>query len=255
MNVGASSGGKQITEELFASYKENGIECMELAVLDADAVPEDFGKIKEWADKYDVKLWSCHLPFLPFSDIDLSAVEEKKRKHTVECLKNIVAKAAEVGIDKAVVHASAEPIADEERPLRMNAAKKSLCELAEFAKTKNVTIAVEDLPRTCLGKNSAEIAELISVHDNLKVCFDTNHLLSEPTIDFIEKIGRDIITLHVSDYDFEDERHWLPGEGKIDWRELIAGLKKCGYGGVWMYELDLGKYMPKLRENAEKLLG
>jgi len=71
------------------------------------------------------------------------------------------------------------------------------------------------------------------------VCFDTNHLLSQPIKEFIEDIGDKIITTHVSDYDFKNERHWLPGEGKTNWIELIETLEKVGYNGPILYELGL----------------
>ena len=47
-----------------------------------------------------------------------------------------------------------------------------------------------------------------------------------------------IVTLHVSDYDFINERHWLPGEGKIDWIEFMKKFNTIGYKGVWMYEVS-----------------
>ena len=56
------------------------------------------------------------------------------------------------------------------------------------------------LPRTCLGNCSNEIAELISVDSSLGICFDTNHLLIENPINFINKLGNRIVTLHISDY-------------------------------------------------------
>lgn len=252
--VGASNGSAEINEDLFSKYKANGIEYMEMAILDGKNLDADFSEIKKLADKYGIKLWSCHLPFGPFDKIDLSSTNENIRKNTVEYLKKLISDASEINIDKVVVHPSGEPISDEERPHRMAAAKKSLCELAEYAASKNITVAVEDLPRTCLGRCSAEIAELISVHDNLKVCFDTNHLLNENISDFVKNVGKDIITLHASDYDFIDERHWLPCEGKINWSELIAALRQCGYNGVWMYEVPIGKYVSEIRRNAEKLL-
>lgn len=99
-------------------------------------------------------------------------------------------------------------------------------------------LAVEDLPRTCLGNTADEIAELISGNSKLRVCLDTNHLLHESNIDFIKKLGSKIITLHVSDYDYENERHWLPGEGKIDWNGVLDALSAVNYNGVWMYEIS-----------------
>ncbi len=40
-------------------------------------------------------------------------------------------------------------------------------------------------------------------------------------------------------YDRVNERHWLPGEGVIDWQELLDELKKINYSGVWLYEINL----------------
>ena len=119
----------------------------------------------------------------------------------------------------------------------MEIAKKSLYALAEVAKTYGDVVVVENLPRTCLGKNSAEIKELISAHSSLRVCFDTNHLLCEDAVDFIRNIGDKIVTTHISDFDFYNERHWLPGEGKLDWQAILRALKEIGYQGPWLYEI------------------
>jgi sugar phosphate isomerase/epimerase len=63
--------------------------------------------------------------------------------------------------------------------------------------------------------------------------------LGQDYIDYINDVGNTIVTTHISDYDFKDERHWLPGEGKIDWQKLLGALKNIGYSGVWLYEMDL----------------
>ena len=115
----------------------------------------------------------------------------------------------------------------------------SLDRLAEMAFAEGVTIAVEDLPRTCLGNTADEIAEIISVNDKLRVCFDTNHLLKDNNVNFMRTLGDKIITVHISDYDFINERHWLPGEGKVDWKDFMTEFNNIGYDGVWMYELGL----------------
>ena len=111
--------------------------------------------------------------------------------------------------------------------------------LAEFAYGRGAVIAVEDLPRTCLGNTAAEVQRLISANDRLRVCFDTNHLLIDTNLNFIEKLGDKIVTVHVSDYDFSDEKHWLPGEGLVDWRALYTALTASEYRGAWLYELGL----------------
>ena len=66
---------------------------------------------------------------------------------------------------------------------------------------------------------------------------DVNHLLFEPHAEFLKALGGKIATVHISDYDFVNERHWLPLEGNIDWAELMKGLDDIGYNGAFMYEV------------------
>ena len=238
MKLGCSCCGSPINAELFAAYKNAGIYGMEIS-LGKNAVDLlDFSEAKRLADEYGIELWSLHLPFGPFETIDISL--PSLANSTVEYLCSLIDKATAIGIGVMVVHPSGEPIADEDRPARLECAKKSLYTLAEYARARGAVIAVEDLPRTCLGRNSSDILELISAHPDLRVCFDTNHLLSEDIHEFIMKVGSKIITTHVSDYDAINERHWLPGEGVIDWNQLKADLDAVGYDGYWLYEISLG---------------
>lgn len=234
--VGLSSCGHILDDAYFASFQKAGIRYMEVSPGEDDYANVDYLKIKALAKTYDVGLWSFHLPYWPFDTVDLSNPPIAKR--TVGYFKELIQKAADIGIDKFVLHASGEPIEDiEERKTRMACAKESLFALAEFAKTCGAQIAVEDLPRSCLGRNSDDILDLISAHDDLRVCFDTNHLLSENPADFVRRVGNKIITTHVSDCDFINERHWLPGEGKIDWQALLGAFSDIGYQGIWLYEI------------------
>ncbi len=237
MNRVGLSSPQSIDEQIFKMYKDAGIEYMEISVATQEYDKLNFENIKKWSEQYGVKIWSFHLPFLPFEVLDIS--REELAEHSVNYLKALIDKATGIGIDKFVIHASGEPIEENERATRMACAKRSLFELAEFAKERGAIILVEDLPRTCLGRDSSDILDLISAHADLRVCFDTNHLLSEDIYEFIDKVGDKIMSTHVSDYDFVNERHWLPGEGKIDWQGLIKALKKVNYNEMWLYELNL----------------
>lgn len=222
-------------EALTAQYKKAGISALEISPQQDKYESLNYQRIYAATKANGVKLWSFHLPFMPFEIWDIS--KEELCENTVAYMCELIDKATAIGVDKFVVHPSGEPVEENERAKRMACAKNSLFKLARYAKTKGAVIAVEDLPRSCLGRNSDEILELISAHEDLRVCFDTNHLLNENPVDFVRKVGKKIVTLHVSDYDFINERHWLPGEGKIDWQALLQALKEVGYNGVWMYEL------------------
>ncbi len=247
MKVGLSTCGKVVDEKLFADYKKAGITHMEVS-MGGKQQTFDYKLIKECALKYGVNLWSFHLPFYPFEEIDLS--KKELVKDAICYYEELIKKGADIGIENFVIHPSGEPIGDEERAERMKCAKESLAVLSDVAKKYGSVIAVEDLPRSCLGKNSNEIKELISLNDDLRVCFDTNHLLNEPICDFIYALGDKIVTTHISDYDFVDEKHWLPGEGKINWQELYKALLDVGYKGPWLYELGFKApvHMPRERD-------
>lgn len=236
--VALSSCGKEINEALFEQYKQAGITAMEIALKPEEYGIFDYARAKELADASGVELWSIHLPFYPFEELDISAVDQELRQRSVEYLAGIIRQAGGVGIDKYIIHPSIEPIADEIRPEKMKAAKESLVSLAAVAKEYGGYVAVENLPRTCLGKCAAEMKELVEAAENLRVCFDTNHLLGEDFEAMFEAVGDKIITVHVSDYDFVDERHWLPGEGKLDWQRMLKCFEKVGYQGVWLYEIN-----------------
>ena len=239
MKPALSTSGRYATRATFEAYKSAGIEAMEISdgtVENADLI--DFPALKALADEYGITLWSHHLPFAPFHVIDPS--QPALADYTVAYFSSFIDKATAVGIKTFVVHPSGEPIKEEDRAMRLATAQESLARLAEYAESKGAVIAVEDLPRTCLGRDSSDVLALISAHPALRVCFDTNHLLSEDIAAFIRRVGPSIVTTHVSDYDFVNERHWLPGEGQIDWRMVKNELSAVGYDGYWLYETGVG---------------
>ncbi len=224
------------TEENFCALQKSGIEAIELVNRHELNDVMDYQNLKRLAKKYDITLWSMHLPYCT---VDISAGNQLERRETVARIAEFIKRGADIGFDKFVMHPSVDPIEDNERPEHMKKSMDSLNTLAEIADSCGGVIAVENLPRTCLANTTEEMTELLKANPKLRVCFDTNHLLNGDYVNFM-KIHKDkIVTIHVSDYDFINERHWLPGEGKIDWDVFMTEFNKIGYSGVWMYEVSL----------------
>lgn len=243
--VGASSCGNELREDLFEAYAKHGINVMEISpvydmqgleVMDRVIASINPKEIRGYAEKYGVEVWSLHLPY-SHDCINPASPDKLFRDRCIERDKIMLNKAAEIGAKVAVFHTSAEPIDERERPEHIKHAKESIFAINEEAKKVGVVLAAEVLPRTYLGNNSAELSDIISVDETIGVNFDVNHLLIQSHKDFVEDIGRKIVTVHLSDYDFKDERHWLPGTGKIDWKELIYLLKSVDYNGSFMNEV------------------
>ncbi len=226
-------------EDIFKAYFENGIEYIELSYGYHDKYLDiDWDVIKKCMSDYpNVKVWSFHIPFGPFSKLNIATHDQQLLSYTMEFYRGCIDRISDLGIKIAVIHPSGEPNKPEDREELLEIAATALAELAAYAEPKGVTIAVEDIPRTCLGNCSDDMKKLIAKHPALRVCFDTNHLLDQRNVDFIRELGDKIVTLHVSDYDFCNERHWLPYEGDVNWVELVEALEEVGYNGVWMYEI------------------
>lgn len=234
-----------MTQENMNALIQNDLHYLEIDWLySTEKSPEEIETwataTEERAHKAGVRIWSVHLPFGgPF---DISQTNDTLRQKAVELnLNEMILSAKTVSPAKFVIHPSTEPISDEERAARIEASKKSLRELAVKAKELNIVLLVENLPRTCLGNTSTELLDIINGIDNTAICFDVNHLLIEPQVTFVQNTKGKIQTTHMSDYDRENERHWLPGEGVIDWNELLGALVESGYEGPFIYEASKGK--------------
>lgn len=228
-----------LSEQTFRAYAENGVELMEVSPKTEDYATLNWNETVRLSRQYNVPIWSFHLAFAPFETNDISSCDASLRRKSVEFQSEHIKRAADVGVSLFVIHPSGEPIADEERTDRLSASMESLHTLSELAVHVGGVLAVEDLPRTCLGNSITEIQTLLTAHDALRACLDTNHLLCDYNVDFVKAIGSKIATLHVSDYDYRNERHWLPYEGKVDWIALVTELEKADYNGPLMYEISL----------------
>lgn len=234
-----STGAAETTKEMFDGYARAGIELDEFSIGNMKDAEVDFKQAARWAKDAGVGIWSVHLPFCPFETVNPAAKDPEVRQRTIDIESRLLAKAGEVGIGVAVIHPSGEPNADCDRADMLAYSAETLAKLADIAEGYGVTLAVEDIPRTCLGNCASDMKRLLADSDKLRVCFDTNHLLIEKNVDFIRAVGDKIITLHVSDYDFRNERHWLPFEGKNDWVGIVTALEEVGYTGPFLYELGL----------------
>jgi sugar phosphate isomerase/epimerase len=187
------------------------------------------------------RLHSVHLPY--GRTLDLSQPDDAGRAGALAATERNLRLAAALGAPLVVVHPSAEPVPDEERAARLDHARRSLASLAGVAAGHGVRVAVECLPRTCLGNTAAELRSLVDGLDTptVGVCLDVNHLnLREPDLGAaVAVLAPRLLTLHCSDNDGVDERHWLPGHegGVVDWAAFLGALRDNGYRGPFLYEV------------------
>lgn len=248
LSLGASCGGEYypVNRKLFETYAANGIWNIEISQYHRLLRDCNWQEIKKASQNSGVAVWSFHLPYAGF---DIAVPDKRERSNTIKYQREYISVAAELGARYCVIHPGGGIFPEIGRSEELKIAKESLALLAEHAQREGTVIAVENLPRTCLGNTVQEMSDIISCDERLKVCFDVNHILQGTHREFMETLGKEIVTLHISDYDFVDERHWLPGKGKINWVELMDLLGKVEYSGCFMYEIDLrpeDEYSPDL---------
>ncbi len=230
--------------------KQAGIEAAELSFgfdyyMNRLDFARNWEKCAEIAQQAGVELWSIHLPFS--RTLDISNTKDEFRSITMYTNRTLIEAAGKAGIKVAVLHPSSEPIDDEARPERLRRSRESIIQLREACEAAGMKLAVENLPRTCLCNRASEMIELLR-GTGAGVVFDTNHSLIDENVSFLSQLidaGLEIITLHISDYDFIDERHRLPGDGLNNWTGILAQLERCHYSGPLMYEVPR---QPKERE-------
>ena len=219
---------------------EAGLDYIEVTMnnvigKDTAGVRERAELLKAQIDSSGLKVWSVHMPYS--KKIDISLVDSVKRAAALNYVKDMMRVSAVFQPQRIILHPSGEPVSPDERAERIAYSHASIGELAPIAKEMGAVLCVENLPRTCLGKNGEEMMALINGYDDVCLCFDVNHLLYQSHEDFLRVVPKDKIqAVHISDYDFADERHLLPGVGKIDWAPLWKAIRAKGYNGPMMFE-------------------
>lgn len=191
--------------------------------------------------------WSIHLPF--GGGWDVAHPDPAERARVAKALREIVKGVADWGVQVLTLHACLEPVQDSNRFLRILRSVESVCEIRDCADEWGMRVAVENLPRSCLGNSSEELLAILrAAGGGVGCCFDVNHLLIEDHRVFLDTLARQTITTHLSDYDGVDERHWLPGKGIVPFGLVMDRLQKAGYRGPYLFELGS-------REDGEMFTG
>ena len=244
-----------LDEAIYNDMAAAGLETFEISASKLSQVDQRQA-FKQLASRPGPKASSLHALF--GAEYDFSRLELDRWQYAVNRAVETVEAAAELDIPIIVFHASFEPIPPDERSHRIDRALQGFNLIGQKARLRGRRIAIEYLPRSCLGNNLAELNLLIDRlgEDTFGVCLDVNHLMAHhaelPQI--AQSLGARLIATHLSDYDGVDEKHWLPGKGVLNWPGFMHALREIDYKGPFTYECNLEsdslpEKLAKLREN------
>lgn len=249
--VGVSLGiGETLdADENLQSLVSSGMHHVEIGYAPHADNPDWTTNVRQVIETSAVRINSVHAPFS--RTVDISRLDDGGAESAIAQIERAISSAQRLGAGLVVVHGSAEPIEPTERPQRFARSQESLRIIGAKAEAAGVRVALELLPRTCLGRSADELQALLADVPDTQVgfCLDANHLADTcDLISTVKQLGKRIITLHISDYDGVDEKHWMPFEGVVDWAAFVNALAEIGYAGAFIYET-----MPAVGTVAEKL--
>jgi sugar phosphate isomerase/epimerase len=238
----------------------SGMSAVELAYISRFMKPGWVKRVRETLEKSKILINSVHAPFS--QKVDISRCDVGGQEYAIVEISKSMEMAKQLGAKILVVHASAEPIEQTERAERLSQSSWGLATLAKMAEASGVKIAVELLPRTCLGNTAEELMQLVEAypHELVGICLDTNHLADASKLpEYVKILQHRLITTHISDYDDIDEKHWMPFCGVVDWGAFANALDEVKYHGAFIYEVPFNKdalteELENVQNNFDKII-
>lgn len=217
MRIGASLGPEP--DQISETPEE--FDFIELAIGEKEISPEeiDKNKVKKDLAEGDFGL-VVHLPFRQPAATKIEALNQGLLNYFDELLKF----SAELGAEKAVIHANAREEDDEDN---IKVLEEMVARLNDLGNSHDIEICMENVGQWD-GIELFELGEILE-HKNVSMCFDTGHAFAEAgqneTEIFLEEFSHVISHLHVQDTREGRDLHLCIGEGEIEWDPLGDYLK------------------------------
>lgn len=179
---------------------------------------------------------------LGYKDINNIWIEGENGDTLLESYKNDIRICKENNISMVILHLIGGNVMPDYNEIGL----RRLQELADYAETLDVKIAIENTKRK---------EYLYYVIDNIKnenvgVCFDSGHyhVFSDDDLDW-DRLKDRIFAIHLHDNDQSADLHLLPFEGTLNWHSVVMQLKESNYKGPITLEIHRRGYYADMNLN------
>lgn len=236
-----------VTEEhypLLGKIKAAGFDGVELPVFEGEV--SHYKKLKGELDRAGLKCTTVTIatpganPISPDPAVRQAAVE--RLKWAIDCNHALGSETMVGPYHSALGEFSGEPPTADER----KRAVEVLRQAAEFAKSANLTLAIEYLNRfECYFlTTAADAAALVKEvnHPSFRTMYDTFHANIEEVRPgtAIRTVAPYLAHVHIS-----ENNRGTPGTGQVNWFESFRTLREVGYDG-WLVIEAFGRALPAL---------
>ncbi len=202
---------------------------------------------------------SIHAPF--GGALDLADPNPHHRHAAVGAILTAATALRRLGGRLVIVHPSDLERRHHDASARLADAAASLNLLARNLADMEMTLVVESpLPHLVAGHPDEFAWLLAEVDPAVKVCLDTGHTaLGRGWRRFVEISAPRLTHVHAHDNHGHGDDHLPPGDGVIDWMNVVQTLDDVGFEGWIMLELarvpgDLGAYFRHALDRARAVL-
>ena len=207
-----------------------------------------------------LEVHSFHAPFA--EGIDISAWDSCARDAAVAEISRAAEAAATLGARYFVLHPGPETtgVPREERLDRMECAVDALDRIAWRAGELGVGLVLENMLPHLFAGHVRDLLWLLGAlaSTNVGICLDTGHaFLSGDLRHVAHKLAGHLWMVHASDNHGERDDHLPPGEGAIQWPDLLRQLAAAHFEGAFIVELageeDSVQLLRRARASADYL--
>jgi sugar phosphate isomerase/epimerase len=249
-----------LDEELFGLIHGLGVTSIELWGMRPHfdyEQPAEARRLAKAAARQGIAIGSVHAPFYTHvnqlyqgNTLSLAASATSAREAALAHTERVLDVMGILGAELLVVHAG--DLEDDYSAAKLNNLSRSLKRLLPRLQAKGIKLALENI-NTPLS-TTVHLLELLEPFDPdwVGVCLDVGHAqLNEDVGQAILSCGSRLMGVHVSDNDGKSDSHFVPGEGVIDWKNVINMLLNVCYTGVLTLELrqygELEAFMDKVK--------
>jgi len=243
----------RLTREHLARIAAHGFDAVEVFATRSHfdyRSPEAVDQLGDWLAACGLTLHSVHAPIVEairdgrwVGPHSTASGDEHRRRAAVAEAHAALAVAARTPYRFLVVHlgiptTETVPAGDN----RADAARRSLGEIAEAARSAGVEVAAEVIPNT-LSSPAALVRLIEEDLDGLDVgvCLDYGHAhLAGDVAEAVEIVSGHLCTTHVHDNRGRRDDHLVPFDGSIDWDAAMMSTMKVGYDDLLMFEVAGG---------------
>lgn len=222
--------------DMLPVVREAGFEVLEVTDrLDFDSHITVLDELRRKAKECGLEIPNWHLIQYPPLNLDGTI-----NRTAVDCMKCSMEKGHRIGAKNHVLHWDHRFLDRSfDTPWR-----EIIDEWTNHAKKLGIRLLMETVPDKPTNQRyvpASEIIDFVRTYppEVLAVCVDANHSnLQEELPEVIEKVKDRLVSLHISDNDGHEEKHWLPGRGVIDFYALLTSLDAVKFNGTFVLEVN-----------------